>query len=82
MGATAATEGGMQRRQVSPAAKWLRKTKTRGTRSKKRLDPSSYYLIDGSFNGHPGRILIFIPPVKLESEAYFPYSVSALVLEQ
>ncbi|UCH20856.1 MAG: hypothetical protein JSU83_20380, partial [Deltaproteobacteria bacterium] len=40
VGETAATEGGMRRGQVSPAAKWHRKTKTGGTGSKKLPDPS------------------------------------------
>jgi hypothetical protein len=28
-------------------------------------------LVGGSFTGHPDLTLAFIPPVKLESEAYF-----------
>jgi len=41
VGETATTEVGLRREQVSPAAKWLRKTKTAGTGSKKLPDPSA-----------------------------------------
>jgi hypothetical protein len=38
-------------------------------------------LAGGSFSGHPDLTLTFIPPVKLESEAYFPCrSINSSVL--